>query len=376
MFLMLAEVLRSCDVAARLVTSVAWAAVCRQQTHAAWLGASLHDFIQPGFYFLVGVGLILSVRRRARFGQSARKMAKHVIIRSLVLILLGIGILSIHPRHVVFQFVDTLTQIGLAYPFLFLIAIRPRRFWVGAFVGILVGYWLLFALSPLPPPGFDYASAGVSPDWLAIHGLTGFWGHWQKNSNVAALFDRWLLNLIPGVPPYRGVDTGLTTLNFVPSIATMILGLFAGDVLRRQLRPLQIVLWVAGTAAAMLTAGLLLGWSGVCPIIKAVWTPSWVLFSGGICLLFLLVFYLLVDLAGFSRLAFPLVVIGSNSLIAYLLSHFYPAVAFNALRRLVGDAPFMVMGPAYQPLLYGCSVLAAYWTFLFILYRRRLFIKI
>jgi predicted acyltransferase len=78
-------------------------------------------------------------------------MTQHAILRSAILIVLGMALVSIHQRRWVWWFDDTLTQIGLAYPFLFLIALRPKRDWYLALAAILVSYWLWFALSPTPP---------------------------------------------------------------------------------------------------------------------------------------------------------------------------------------------------------------------------------
>ena len=103
MFLMLGEVLHTCDVSAALPASRFWRFVCFQQTHAAWVGCSLHDLIQPSFYFLVGVGLFLSMRRRASSGQTRASLAWHAIARSLTLILLGMLLVAVHPRLVWMQ---------------------------------------------------------------------------------------------------------------------------------------------------------------------------------------------------------------------------------------------------------------------------------
>ena len=103
--------------------------------------------------------------------------------------------------------------------------------------------------------------------------------------------------------------------------------------------------------------------SGVAPVVKAIWTPSWVLFSGGWCFLMLAAFYGLVDGLGFRRAVFPLTVIGMNSIVAYSLAHLYPALAFNSLERVFGSRVFQLLGDAYQPMLYGrdraLAVLAA-----------------
>jgi predicted acyltransferase len=111
-------------------------------------------------------------------------------------------------------------------------------------------------------------------------------------------------------------------------------------------------------------------------VVKAIWTPSWVLFSGGWCFLFLAAFYALIELGGMRRWALPLIVVGANSIVAYVIAHLYPAFAFNSLKRIVGGDVFRLFGDAYEPLVYGSVVLLGYWLFLFILYQRRIFLRV
>ena len=375
-FLMLAEVLRSCTVAAALPASMSWALLCREQTHAAWSGFSLHDLIQPGFYFLVGVGTLLSVRRRRMALHPTRQIIQHTAVRAVTLIVLGMVLNSLHPRRWTWEFNDTLTQIGLAYPFVVAAAFRPRRDWVFIASAILTAYWVWFALSPLPSAAFDYTTVGVSKEWLTAHGLTGFATHWQKNTNVAAEFDRWFVNLFPLDDRFVGLSSGLTTLNFVPSIATMMLGLFACDVLRnsRSAKWRISVLWAAGLA--LIGSGWMLDSLGICPVVKAIWTPSWVLFSGGFCFLFLAAFYLIVDVVRLRLVALPLIVFGTNSILAYAMFHLHSALAFNLFRRALGPEVFEVLGIVYAPLVYGCMVLTVYWLVLYTLYTRRIMLRI
>ena len=375
MLLMFGEVLRSCAVAAALPASELWALICTQQTHAAWAGASLHDLIQPSFYFVVGIGLFLSMRRRLSSGATPQAMARHVAARSLILIVLGMAILSAGPRHWQWWFVDTLTQIGLAYPFAYLIARRPPRDWGIAIAVILIGYWLWFAMTP-PLPDFAYSAVGVPPGWIDAHGLSGFGAHWQIGTNAAAQFDRWLVNLFPADEPFIGEPTGLTTLNFIPSIATMLLGLFAASTLSSAASPHARIRRLCVAGGLLLTAGSVLGILGVCPIVKSIWTPSWVLFSGGLCYLMLAAFYAVFDVGALAWAAWPLRIAGTNSIVGYVISRIYPAFAFNGIRRIVGSRVFGVMGPAYDPAFYGCVVLAGYWLVLYVLYRRRVFVRV
>ena len=87
-----------------------------------------------------------------------------------------------------------------------------------------------FALYPLPGECFAYCAVGVSADWP--HLMTGFSAHWNKNSNLAWAFDAWFLNLFPSIRPFTHNGGGYATLSFIPTLATMILGLLAGSVLR------------------------------------------------------------------------------------------------------------------------------------------------
>src|SRR4249919_1146355 len=99
MFLMLAEVLRFCEVSAAWPHSTFWRLLCHQQTHAAWIGCSLHDLIQPGFFFLVGVALPFSIARRQSKGQTFSSIVRHAGARSLILVVLGMALTAVHPRR-------------------------------------------------------------------------------------------------------------------------------------------------------------------------------------------------------------------------------------------------------------------------------------
>jgi len=375
MLLLFGEVLRSCAVSAASPQSVFWGTFCSQQTHAAWVGASLHDLIQPSFYFLVGIALLISVRRRTSTGQSWTTIATHTVKRCVVLVFLGMALTSAHQRHWIWIFTDTLSQIGLASPFALLIATKGKRTWWVSLSAILGTYWLVFVLYPVSY-AMVAAPAGVPAEWLADHGLHGFAAHWQKNANVAAVFDHWFLNLFPRDTPYIGSDNGLTTLNFIPSICTIVLGFFAGDVIQSTatLRTRLASLSCAGLV--LIVAGLSLNALGMAPMVKAIWTPSWVMFSGGCCFLLLALFYGVGEAFGNPRAFFPMEVVGTNSIVAYSLSHLFPAFMFNSIRRVVGSRPFELFGSGYDPFLYGIAVILFYWMLLFVLYRRRIFVRV
>src|SRR5579875_3718341 len=226
MLLMMGEVLRFAEVAKSYPGNWIWSMLAFKQTHVEWAGCSLHDMIQPSFSFLVGVALPFSIASRMRRGGTFGSMFAHALWRSLLLIALGIFLRSTSSTQTNFTFEDTLTQIGLGYPILFLLGFRPARWQWTALAVILTGYWLAWALYPAPGPGFNYAAVGVPANWH--HNFTGFAAHWNKNSNLGQAFDVWFLNLFPRVRPFAYNGGGYLTLSFIPTLGTMILGLVAG----------------------------------------------------------------------------------------------------------------------------------------------------
>jgi heparan-alpha-glucosaminide N-acetyltransferase len=140
MFMMMAHVLGFCEVSERLPESRLWSWLCFHWSHVEWRGLALHDLIQPGFSFLVGTALAFSLVSRRTRGQSDRKLIIHAAWRSLVLVLLGVFLRSLGKEQTNWTFEDTLTQIGLGYLPLVLIAIAPPVVtWVSLAV-VLVGY--------------------------------------------------------------------------------------------------------------------------------------------------------------------------------------------------------------------------------------------
>ena len=374
MLLMMGEVVRLGAVARANPDSGFWRFLAHHQSHVAWTGFSLHDLIQPSFSFLVGVALPFSLARRSELGQPQWRRTLHSFGRASVLVLLGVFLRSTHARQTNWTFEDTLSQIGLGYGFLYLLALRPRRVQWAALAVILFGYWLAFALYPLPGPDFDWAKAGVKPGDADL--MTGFAAHWGRNTNLAWAFDTWFLNLFPREKPFTNNGGGYSTLSFIPTLATMILGLLAGEILRSPREPRRKVQWLAAAGVIGLAAGWLLGALGVCPVVKKIWTPSWVLFSGGWCFLLLAGFYAVIDLWNRRRWAFFLVVVGMNSIAAYLIAHLWEDFIAAALPRHFGRAWYTFAGKAYEPFVLGLTVLLVEWLILWWMYRRKIFLRI
>ncbi len=377
MFLMMAEVLHLAAIAASKPGNKVWAFLAHHQEHVPWVGCTLHDLIQPSFSFLVGVALPFSLAARRAKGQSPGGMALHAFWRAFVLIALGIFLRSMGEKvtQTNFTFEDTLTQIGLGYGFLFLIGQRSARVaWI-ALVVILVGYFAAFALYPLPGAEFDWAAAGASPDWP--HNLNGFAAHWNKNTNLAWRFDVWFMNLFPRKEPFLFNGGGYSTLSFLPTLATMILGLIAGRwIANTDLTPWRRVGWLVVAGVVTLGAGYALGEFGLCPIVKRIWTPSWTLYSGGWCFLLLASFYATIDVIGLRFWARPLEVIGANSIAAYVMAHTIDGFLERSYRIHLGPNIFKTFGEAYEPLTQGAFVLGTMWLILWWMYRKRIFVRI
>ena len=392
MFLMMAELLHL-DRMGKAFADVQgfwgdfWRLLAHHQTHVPWVGCTLHDMIQPSFTFLVGVALPFSIASRLAKGQSYWWMTTHAFWRALVLILLGVFLRSQWVNQTNWTFEDTLTQIGLGYGFLFilgLIALRPQKGILApivALVLILAGYWAAFAFYPVPDANFDWAKAGVTADWEG--NLTGFAAHWNKNTNPAWAFDTWFLNLFPRKDVFTCNGGGYATLSFIPTLATMILGLLAGLTLRNKWR------WFSKFGLFVVLGGIFLGlgWVlnmyGFCPIVKRIWTPSWVLFSGGICFLLLAAFYLIVDITRLKVLFLPLIVIGSNSIVAYCMADTALNGYFTKNLKTHLGADFFKwfgggeqFGAAYEILFLGAVVLLIDWLILLWLYRKKVHVRI
>jgi heparan-alpha-glucosaminide N-acetyltransferase len=374
MFLMLAEAMRLWTLRTAFPESGFWSIVAYNTTHVPWQGCSLHDLIQPAFSFLVGLALPFSIANRLLRGESFGRMLGHALWRSAALMLLGIFLRSLGRQQTYWTFEDTLTQIGMGYPFLFLLAFASIRVQIGVCVALLVGFWAAFAIYPLPGPDFDYAKVGVQPTWPHLY--TGFLAHFNKNSNLAWAFDVWFLNLFPREKPFLYNGGGWSTLSFIPTLATMQLGLLAGQYLRVQRSTTETLkaLIVAGIALAL--AGKIFEWLGVCPIVKRIWTSSYTLYSGGLVILMLAGFYAVIEWKRWKGWVFPLLVIGANSIAVYVMSWTIEHFVADALVRHLGKAPFAMFGAPFEPVLRGLGVLVVFWLMLCWMYRRKIFLRI
>ncbi len=375
MLLMMGEVLSFSNVSDALPGNFFWQLLSFNQRHVEWTGLSLHDMIQPSFTFLVGVVLPFSIAGRKQRGAEKSSILLHSLRRSLILICLGIFLRSIYSGQTNFTFEDTLTQIGLGYSLLVALGFCSQKIQLLALIVLLVGYWGAFALYPLPASHFDYATAGVTADWP--HNLQGFAAHWNKNTNLAWAFDEWFLNLFPRENVFTNNGGGYATLSFIPTLGTMLLGLLAGNRLHSKKTTKEKWVYFVMVGAGLIVIGLLLHFTGINPIVKRIWTPAWTIFSGGVCFLMLAFFYLVVDVGGYKRWSFFLMVIGANSIAAYCIAD-GGILSFirKSLYIHLGKEYDQILGAPYATLVSGGLTLLFVWLILYWMYRKKIFIKI
>jgi heparan-alpha-glucosaminide N-acetyltransferase len=350
MLFMASEMWRIPAIVKRLDGGAFWQWISFHFSHVAWEWGSAWDMIQPSFMFMVGVALPWSVARRREEGAPLGRLWLHALWRSLMLIALGIFLRSTSRPLTNFTFEDVLTQIGLGYPILFLAAwMRPRWQIVLALV-LLIGYWGAFAL--YPAQGDTFAS------------------HWYKSDNAAAANDRWFMNLWPREKPFERNGGGYQTLSFVPSLGTMLLGLLAGGLLRsdRTDRDKLRILLIAG--AALLAAGTLLGLTGICPVVKRIWTPSWTLFSGGWVLWILAAFY------RFWPGGTAVEAVGKNPIAMYVMVHLWDRFLAESFQKHFRWNVFAWMTPETLATVSWLLTWALLWWICVWMDRKRLYIRI
>jgi predicted acyltransferase len=368
-----AEALKGLDDSGYSAASLTLGVLAQQLEHAQWRGCHFWDLIQPSFMFLVGVAMPFSYAHRRARGDGWLRLFGHALFRSFVLMVLAIFLASHGSPHTVYTFPNVLGQIGLGYTFVFLlIGRRPAVQFVAA-IAILVAYWLLFAAYPLPGPDAPFGNVSTNDSQVI---MSGFFAHWNKNVNPAAAFDRWFLNLFPHSPdrPFQYNPGGYTTLNFVPSIATMLFGVLAGELLRSSRDRAAKVYILLGAGAVCWVLGQVLD-AYLCPSVKRIWTPTWVVASTAWTCWLLAAFYAIIDVAGYRRWSFPLAVVGMNSIAIYLMAQLMKPFVHDSLRTHFGRDLYSESGP-YGHLALSLSTLAVFWLICFWLYRRKIFIKI
>lgn len=324
--------------------------IARQLEHVKWEGFRFEDLIFPLFLFIVGTVLPFSVSRRIERGQSRRALYLHIFKRAGVLILLGLilnGLLRFNWPGM--RWSGVLQRIGLCYFFAALLVMNTKwRTQLTVAVAILLLYWAAMALIPVP---------GYGPGVITPEGC------------LSSYIDQ---NLLPGkiLEKYYGYGDNEGIISTLPAICTTLLGALAGHWLRSKYSPNRKAAALAAAGLVCLLTGYL--WGMHFPIIKNIWTSSFVLVSAGYSLLLLALFYWVIDVKGYKKWAFFFIVIGMNAITIYYIQWI---VSFDTVAAFFVDGIARCAGPA-KPLILASAALAAKWLLLLFLYRRRIFLKV
>ncbi len=318
----------------------AFTGIARQFDHMPWEWIAFWDLIQPAFMFMVGVAMPFALARRKEQGATGSQLFWHVLARSFRLILMSQILMSIGGGKLSFQLFNVLAQIGITYFLCYLIMQLEIRWQAVVAVLILVGYWALFVAFP-----------GTEGPFLS------------KTTNVGAVIDTYVFG-------HRNWDEW-TTINFVTSTVTTLFGVWTGLLLQSGRSHIEKMRILAISGVACLGLGLIIHpWN---PIIKRICTTSFTLYSAGWVLLMLVAFYWLVEVKGYRKWTFPLVVIGANSIFVYSVH----MVLQRWLNQAVGvfTLNFTWLGD-FAPVAQSCAVLLVLWYLCYWLYRRKIFFKL
>jgi predicted acyltransferase len=330
-----------------------------QLQHEYWEGFHFEDLIFPMFLFIAGVSMPFSINKRLQLGQLRKQIYKHSFTRLIILIVLGILLANGGIQNFDFgnyRFTHVLVRIGIGWFFASLIYLntktRGQYIWLAS---LLLGYWAIMKL--IPVPGFG---AGVM----------------TPEGNLAGYIDRLLLPgtffqwYFPGILDPEGL------LGHISGISMCLMGVLTGQFLiseNRNLTGLKKGLIIG--AAGIIFLGIGLVWDIVFPIIKKIWTSSFVVYAGGWSLIFLSIFYIVIDVWKFKKLSFFFVVIGSNSIFIYACQS-----GILDFRRM---SDFFFKGfityppdPAVQAIIGSIVYLLVSWLFLLFMFKRKIFFKV
>ena len=325
-------------------------AFAQQFRHVPWDGFHFEDTIFPLFLFIAGVSFPFSMAKRLSNGATKASLCWHLVRRGLTLILFGLvcnGLLQFDFAHL--RFYGVLQLIGFAWMVAALLYV-----WCGTkaraaiALVLLVGSWLLFRFVGAPDfPG----AAPFSPE-----------------GNLGCWFDRTVFgaNHI-----YRDLFDPEGVAGFLPSIVTPMLGMFAGELLKSSFSGARKTLILFGSAAALIASGLLLSFSQ--PIVKALWSSSFVLVAGGYSAAMLALFYWIVDMKGVRGWIFFFQVIGMNSIAIYMAQR---VISFQGIAKFLFGGMVSLLPSVWQSTGTMLAYVSVCWLFLYFLYRRNIFLKV
>ena len=349
----------------------------QQLDHKAWAGLAFYDLIFPLFVFIVGASVVFSLTSTIqRSGRAAA--VKRILYRSLVLYVFGLlvyGGISKGVDHI--RWLGVLQRIALCYLFTSLIFCYARfRGMILICAALLIGYWGL--LTFVPVRDFNLQSGRLSALNLAPNAPETRAAFFATTNRVRGRFDDGLnltqqidFRYLPG-RRWDGAYDPEGLLSTLPAIATCLLGVFAGLLLKNPaVADQKKVLYLLGAGVAGVALGFL--WGLQFPVIKKIWTSSYVLVAGGYACLFLAAFYQLVEIWGWRKWCIPFVWIGMNPITIYLVYHF---ADFDELAKLVVGGPVRQALGAWGDMAMAVVVVGLMLLFLRFLYQRKIFLRL
>lgn len=320
-----------------------------QLEHAIWNGFHFYDLIFPLFLFLSGATMPFSLTRQLEKGVPKNKIYMKVLRRALLLVLFGVfynGQRDWHPENI--RYASVLGQIGIAYLFAAIIFLntnwKQQLYWI---VGILIGYWMIQNLIPVPEFG-----AGV---------LT-------KEGSINGYIDRMLM---PG-RLYLGIHDPEGWLVKISATATALMGALTGTLIKSEkMHGFTKIGYLLIAAGVLLNLSLMI--NIFYPINKNLWTGSFALHAAGWSVLLLTIFYLIIDVLDFKKWAFFFVVIGMNSITVYLGSSWFDYS--RTVKKLFGFI-LVWFTPEIQPVIFACGIVIVQWVILYFLYKKKIFFKV
>ena len=324
-----------------------------QLEHVPWHGFHFYDMIFPLFLFIAGISFPFSLAKRIAMNDSRKSIYIHVISRGLILVLLGI----LYNNGVKFDFDD------LRY---------------GSVLGRIGLAWMFAATN-----FHEYETQ--LPYCLVLRYLTGILASVASSSRRMILVQPIFFlrkETLPVILTVFLCPEDFTCGNHdpeglfstIPAIGTALLGMFTGEfMLSKYLndKPLKKVLYLVLAAVALMIIGKI--WNIVFPINKNLWTSSFVCFVGGLSLLLFSVFYLIIDVWQYKKWAFFFVVIGMNPITIYLAGRI---INFRSASRFFFGGFTTLLPETWAPLIDGIGITAVAWVFLYILYKKKIFLKV
>ncbi len=347
-----------------------------QMDHVAWRGVAFYDLIFPLFVFMAGISAVFSLGRTIQKYGSATAI-KRIFFRSLIIYFLGVLVYKGLANGVdQIRWVGVLQRIAISYFFTgLLFCTLPLRGMVAVCVAILLGYWGVMTFVPVRDFNLEtahlaqtYAQAGSTNTVALFQAATNLvTGRFDDGLNVAQHFD---FQHLPG-RKWDGAYDPEGLLSSIPAIATCLLGAFAGIFLRNpKFGDRERVKWLLVAGVAGVALGFL--WGVQFPVIKKLWTSSYVLVAGGYACLILGAFYQVIEIWGKRQWCTPFVWIGTNSITIYLAYHL---IKFEDYAERIVGGPVQARLGVYGNLLIALVDVLMMFALVRFLYRRKIFLR-